>query len=276
MKYLIFGKKGWLASKFNEFLNDSQISYTDITDLPAIRREIKDKCPETVINAAGITGRPNIDWCEEHKAKTVAGNTTGPLNILQACSEKNIYWVHLGSGCIFQGKGPRGKGWKEDDSANPPSFYSWTKYWTDSVLKYFPVLIVRLRMPIDVYPSHRNLIDKLVNYPKVINADNSITVIPDFLNAVKQLIDKKKTGIYHLTNPGAIKPSRIMELYTKIVDPDHKYEVIPAEQLYSQGLAKAERANCVLNTDKLQKEGIKLKPIQQRIVEVIKEYKQNL
>lgn len=283
MTYLIFGKSGWLASKFNNFLKNSQISDVDITDLSAVRKELDDKKPEKVINAAGITGRPNIDWCEEHKLETVAGNVTGPLNILQACGERKIYWVHLGSGCIFQGDGPASakatagkKGWKENDEATPPSFYSWTKYWADSILKNFPVLIVRLRLPIDTEPNPRNLIDKLAKYSQVIDTENSITVIPDFLDAAKQLIDKKLTGIYHVTNPGVIKPSEIMQLYQDIIDSGHDFEVVSDRTLYEKGLVKATRSNCVLNTDKLKKEGIHLKPIQERIVEVIKEYKKSL
>jgi len=272
MKYLIFGFEGWLANKFKDYLGNALVSDVDITNLRALRKELEDKEPEVVINAAGITGRPNIDWCEEHKLETVAGNVTGPLNILRSCGEKNIYWVHFGSGCVFQGDN-NGLGWKEDNEAAPPSFYSWTKYWADSILKHFPVLIVRLRLPIDIEPNPRNLIDKLLEYSQVIDTQNSVTVIPDLLDAVKQLIDKKKTGIYHLTNPGTISPSEIMKLYQEEVNPNHKFEIISEKNLYEQDLAKAVRSNCVLNTDKLQKEGIKLKPIKERIKEVIKEYK---
>jgi len=276
MKYLIFGKNGWLAQKFNNLLEDSLISDVDITDLPAVRKELDEKKPKIVINAAGITGRPNIDWCEEHKLETIAGNVTGPLNILQACEERKIYWVHLGSGCVFQGNGSKGKGFREEDEANPPSFYSWTKYWTDSILKHFLVLIIRLRMPVDNKPSSRNLIDKLTKYSQIIDSENSITVIPDLLEAAKKLIDKRKTGIYHLVNPGVIKPSEIMEFYKKEINPNHQFKVITDEDLYKKGLATARRSNCVLNSDKLQKEGIYLKPIKERIIEIIKEYKRNL
>lgn len=278
MKYLILGQQGWLAQKFNKFLKDSEISMVDILDLDALRKELDEKKPAVVINCAGITGRPNIDWCEEHKVETVTGNVTVPLNILQACSERRIYWVHLGSGCIFQGEGPDGKGFSEEDDnkAQPPSFYSWTKYWADQILKNFPVLIVRLRLPVDKEPNPRNLIDKLAKYSQIIDVENSITVIPDFLETTKKLMDKKRVGIYHLVNPDVIAPSEIMELYKKIVNPNHQFKVISEEEIYKQGLAKAERSNCFLNTDKLQKEGIILKPIKERIVEIMEEYKKNL
>jgi len=274
MKYLIFGKGGWLAQKFNNFLEDSYVSDVDITDLPAVRRELREMDPEVVINAAGKTGRPNIDWCEDHKAETIAANVIGPLNIKLACCERDIYWMHLSSGCIFQGSGPHGKGFMEYDKATPPSFYSWTKYWTDTILNNFPVLIVRLRLPIDTEPNPRNLINKLIKYPKVIDSENSVTVIPDFLYATKILMEKRKLGIYHVVNPGTISPSRIMELYTEMIDPDHRFEVIRDDDLYKQGLAKAVRSNCVLNTSRLEEDGVFLPPINERIKEVLNEYKQ--
>lgn len=276
MEYLIFGKDGWLANKLKNYLGDAIVSDVDVLDLSAVRRELNEKKPEVVINAAGITGRPNIDWCEDHKLETIAGNVTVPLNLLQATQEKGFYMVHFGSGCIFQGDGPDGKGFKEEDKAEPPSFYSWTKFWADSILKHFPVLIVRLRLPIDIEPSSRNAIDKVLKYENVIDSENSVTVMPDLLKATKQLIEKKKTGIFHVTNPGTISPAKIMELYKQIIDPSHEFKVIKDEDLYAKGLAKAKRSNTILNTEKLETVGIHLKPIQERIVEVIEEYKKNM
>lgn len=275
-KILIFGKNGWLAQKFNDFFDNSQISEVDITDLSAINAELDSIKPDIVINAAGKTGRPNIDWCEDNDKETLIANVIGPRNLSRACSKRNIYWVHLSSGCIFQGLGPKDKGFTENDLATPPSWYSWTKYFADQFLKDKPVLIIRLRLPIDVVPNPRNLINKLIKYPKVIDDKNSVTVVPDLLRAVKELIEVKATGIYNVVNPGIISPAEIMSIYKKIVDPNHKFEVIQTEQLYKQGLASAARSNCYLNTNKLQAQGIKLKDINQRIVEIIKEYKKNI
>ena len=277
MKYLIFGKsKGWLAGKFNNFLEDSLISDVDITDLPAIRRELEETNPEVVINAAGTTGRPNIDWCEDHRLETIAGNVSGALNLELACAERNLYWVHLSSGCVFQGSGPHGRGFMEDDSPAPPSFYSHTKHWADEILKNFPVLIIRLRLPIDNEPNPRNLIDKLSKYQKIIDSENSMTVIPDFLFATKKLIEKKCTGVYHVVNPGIMRPSEIMMLYKEIIDPNHGFEVISGEDLYGMGLAKAVRSNCILNTEKLEEEGIVLPDIRGRIKEILYDYRESL
>lgn len=33
--------------------------------------DIQNIKPTHVFNAAGVTGRPNVDWCESHKTETI-------------------------------------------------------------------------------------------------------------------------------------------------------------------------------------------------------------
>ena len=33
--------------------------------------------PTHVLNSAGVTGRPNVDWCEDHKQETIRANVVG-------------------------------------------------------------------------------------------------------------------------------------------------------------------------------------------------------
>ncbi|MBI2624093.1 sugar nucleotide-binding protein [Candidatus Parcubacteria bacterium] len=290
MKYLITGgPRGWIAQKFAAFLENAELSAVDVTDATAVAAELDQARPEVIINTAGKTGGPtvspsgqpgrNIDWCEDHKVETFTSNVVGPVELVTACKARDIRLVHLSSGCIFQGRGHLAGGFREEDAAAPPSFYSWTKYWADQYLmQAWPdgVLILRLRMPTDAEPGPRNLITKLVGYPKVIDAENSLTVVPDLLAATKQLIEQGAAGIYHVTNPGSITHREIMELYTELVDPQHTYELIAVDELYRQGLATATRSNCVLNTEKLARAGVKLPPIRERLREVMAEYAKNL
>ena len=132
-----------------------------------------------MINAAGKTGRPNVDWCESHQEETYRANVVGALTLAEACSEASVYLLHLGSGCIFYGPSPSPGGWLEDDHANPSAFYSRTKYAADLVLSRLPgVGIARLRMPIDEVPGQRNLITKLARYSEVIDVDSSLDGVP--------------------------------------------------------------------------------------------------
>lgn len=269
MTILIFGR-GWLGSKINAYFDGSVLSPVDITDYLAVRAELERVKPDAVINAAGKTGRPNIDWCEEHKLETLSSNVTGPQVLLRATHEFGVHFTHLSSGCIYEGDGG-GAGWREVDPPNFfGSFYSRTKIMAETALREFPVLIARIRMPFDDKPSERNLINKLLKYDQVISVPNSITVIPDLLKALSQLICDRRTGIYNIVNPGALTHPEILEMYRKTVDSTHTYQIIPLEALAQ--LTKTGRSNCVLNTDKLAEEGVSMRESHQAVQECLNSY----
>lgn len=272
-KILVFGA-GWLGHKFAEQLG-GQLAPTDISDSSAVAHILDEVKPEIVVNTAGKTGRPNIDWCEDHKIETINSNITGALVLMRACVDRGIQLAHLSSGCIFDGAAPGPNGFSEEDEAKPVSFYSWSKATADEILKKFPVLILRLRMPIDGEPGPRNLISKLASYPNIIDVENSVTIVDDLLSATAALIEKKKTGIYNVTNPGHVFHRDIMRWYKEIVDPSHVYTLIPGDELLSRGLTKAGRSNCVLDTTKLQNEGIILENAEDAIKACLREYALN-
>ena len=273
MKYLIFGN-GYLGNKYKKFLgNEAEISNADIGNIEEVRTVLDEKKPEVVINCAGRTGRPNIDWCEidGNKEETMYSNVVGPLVLAKECSLNNIFMVHLGSGCIYQGDN-KGKGFTEEDIPNLkdiPSFYSLTKFMSEYMLKQFPILQLRLRMPVDSTKSSRNFITKITTYEKVINEANSITVIDDLVKTTIELIKRKRTGIYNVTNRGSITHKEILDKYKELVDKNFKYTLIDTKDLKT----KAGRSNCVLNTDKLKKEGIELPEIHKIIEDILKNYK---
>ena len=103
MKVMIFGSRGYLGGYFHTLYPDAVCSDVDIADPKAVSSILDAENPDVVINTAGRTGRPNVDWCEDHKLETMHSNVTGPLVLLEECGKRNIYWVHLGSGCVYKG-----------------------------------------------------------------------------------------------------------------------------------------------------------------------------
>ena len=269
MRILIFGN-GYIGNKFKKRLPDAFLWPTDITQLGAVNHAIDVIKPEIVLNCAGKTGRPNVDWCEDHKEETMASNVLGPLVIARACLARGILMVHIGSGCIYTGDND-GNGFTEDDTPNFfGSFYSRTKIISEQILKEFPILQLRLRMPFDSEPSPRNFITKIVNYKNIISVPNSISVINDFITASLELINRKRTGIYNMTNPGAMTNAEILNIYREHVDPSHSYKLINLNEL--SNVVKTGRSNCILNTNKLAAEGIIMPPIEQAVRNALKEY----
>jgi len=261
MTTLVFGR-GFLGERLARELPRAVLHPADIADETAVRAALADYRPAAVVNAAGKTGRPNVDWCETHQVETYRSNVEGPLVLARACAAFDAYLLHLGSGCIFYGPSPTPGGWREHDFANPTSFYSRTKYAADLVLSKLPnVGIARLRMPIDAQPGPRNLITKLAGYKQVIDVENSVTIVDDLAAVVRGLLERRATGVFHVTNPGTMRHRDLLALYREIVDPTHSCELIADEELVARGLATHARSNCILRSDRLAELGITMRPI---------------
>lgn len=269
-KIQIFGE-GYLGKRMLEHLpGDVYITPTDIADHVAVATVLDVVKPAVVVNCAAKTGRPNIDWCESNPEETVRSNVLGPLVLAQECAKRGIFMAHIGSGSVYQGDNG-GRGFSEMDLPNDSgSLYGLSKVISERALVAFPVLQLRIRLPIDSEPGPKNLITKLVKYRKVISAQNSVTVIPDFLEAAKLLIERRKTGIYNVTNPGTITHQEILNLYREVVDAGFTYEVMGAEELAK--VTKAGRSNCILSTTKLAGEGVSMRPVKDAVRATIAAY----
>jgi len=266
-RILLFGASGYLGTYLRERFPDAICLKGDIADRSFVVGELDRVKPSIVLNAAGKTGRPNVDWCEDHKEETLRANVIGPLVLVEECVKRGIYLVHIGSGCIYSGVSPKG-GFTEDDPPNfSGSFYSLTKFTSDLLLQRFPVLNLRLRMPFDGTTNERNLIVKLAKYKKVLDEPNSLTYVPDFLEALDALVAKKAVGTFNVINPGPLSPFAIMEEYRKVVDPQHTFERLTVKELKT--VAKAERSNCILSGEKLKKEGVVMKPSSDALSEAL-------
>ena len=78
---------------------NSEVRIENRADVEAELDKIK---PTHALMSAGITGRPNIDWCEDHKAETIRTNVIGTLNVADLCCLKGIHTTVYATGCIFK------------------------------------------------------------------------------------------------------------------------------------------------------------------------------
>jgi dTDP-4-dehydrorhamnose reductase len=254
MKVLIFGGSGYLGSTIQRKLYPEAIAPTSsevyISDDIAVSRAIAIVHPDLVINAAGFTGRPNIDECEHKPYRTIQCNTEGPIVIAEACRMFKCRLVHLGSGCIYQ-QNDRPAPFTEED---PPNFfgsmYSRSKIAADGLLGHMPnVLNLRLRMPFDGSWNERNLLVKLSKYPRALDVPNSMTSLDTLLFSIEALVALGAEGTFHVVDDGTSSLFQLAELYQKIVDPNHRFERLELDSL--DEVAKAGRSNCVLSNTKL-------------------------
>jgi 3,5-epimerase/4-reductase len=143
--YLIFGKNGWIGGKITELLKEQGKKYfladSRTYNREDVIKEIELYKPTHVLNAAGVTGRPNVDWCESHKVETIRTNVIGCLNLADICAEKGIHHLLYATGCIFEYDNEHvigGQGFLETDTPNfHGSYYSHTKVYQANFFFFF-------------------------------------------------------------------------------------------------------------------------------------------
>lgn len=281
MKICVLGK-GFIAEHLSY---DKPNVYLE-PNVKNIENFIDDYKPDTIISCIGKTGNPNIDWCENNKESSLIGNLMVPSLLAEVCHKKSIHLIQINSGCIFYGNSPHFNksalsqeivydyGWKENDLANPKSFYSKTKYGCDLIIGDMPnVTVLRIRMPISEKNHPRNLINKLKNYQKIINIKNSVTFTNDLVRCIHHMIHKKYTGIFHVTNPEPLTAVEVMEEYKKYI-PYHQFEIISEKDLSE--LTLAPRSNCILDCSKLENTGFLMTPTQEALQQCMANYINNI
>lgn len=274
-KILLFGGTGFIGSMLKDALMAKGYEVADprvdVRNLDAIRQEIEKTSPDYIVNATGITGKPNVDWCEDQPGETYSVNVAGAINVATAAYEKGIKVAQMSSGCIYDGDND-GKGFSEEDEPNFfGSLYSRTRVLSDKALREFPnVLQLRIRIPIMGQKNRKNLIDKLILYPKMINMMNSCTVMEDFIPATIELMERGETGVFNMTNMGAMDHVGIMTLYKEIVDPNYQINVMSDEE---QAALNKRRSNTVLTSNKREALGIHMPPLEESLRRVLETYK---
>src|SRR6266446_1754795 len=107
---LLLGASGYIGQAFEQELKSRHWPFAplsrkqvDYTRFDLLLNYLREKKPAFVINAAGYTGKPNVDACETARADTLQGNTLLPLTIAQACAAAGVPFGHVSSGCIYAG-----------------------------------------------------------------------------------------------------------------------------------------------------------------------------
>jgi len=296
---LLLGTTGYIGQAFQTeltrrgerfvALSRSQVDYTKFQSLYDY---LKSSRPSFIINAAGYTGKPNVDACESAKADTLQGNTLFPQVLANACAALEIPWGHVSSGCIFAGAWiDYGDGWVvEKDMTKPEfraiakdspekirgfdetmapnfsfrdepcSFYSGTKALGEEAIQDVGhSYIWRLRIPFDEFDNPRNYLTKIQRYPKVYNNFNSLSHRGDFVNAcLDSWFQKVPFGTYNVTNPGYVSTAEVLEMIKEILKPEREFEFWKSDvEFYTTG-AVAARSNCIMDSSKLLKAGIQM------------------
>lgn len=272
--WVVFGGKGWIGQQFCNELNRRQISYSippcRMDDTEALRSYLQTLQPSRVISLIGRThgGQyTTIDYLEQGRPQLVENirdNLYGPVTTALVCRELGIHFTYLGTGCIFTYDASHpvpnetvssvATGFVECSEPNFfGSSYSIVKGFTDRIMHLLgdTMLNLRIRMPINDDLQHpRNFLYKILHYEKICSIPNSMTVLPDMLPIMVQMIQDQCVGTYNMTNPGYISHNEILEMYKRFLDPTFTYQNFTLEEQHR--ILLSERSNNTLETKKLE------------------------
>ena len=300
---ILLGATGYIGQAFDKELNQRGIPFRPLSrkeinyaDYRVLRATLQKEKPEFVINAAGFTGKPNVDSCENQKGETIAGNITLAHTVAQACDVAGIKLGFVSSGCIYTGakvrkecgtwavedrlteplvsellskRSERVAGFAETDEPNfcfahnNCSFYSGTKALAEEVMAGFPDFYVwRLRIPFDEFDGSRNYLSKVQRYAKVYQNWNSISHRRDFVAAcLDSWLQKIPAGAYNVVNPGYISTREVVEKIQKCLKPAWKAQFWQSDDEFYRFGAITPRSNCILDTSKIHKAGIRIRSV---------------
>ncbi len=286
---ILLGGSGFIGSAFARELAARNVDFTsvsrsecDYTKFDAINGLIKRGKPDLVINASGVTGVPNVDWCETHRKETIAGNIIAATAISDACYSNGAILGHISSGCIYDGGRPTDAPWTEEDPPNfnfdsgRCSFYSGTKAIAEWKIAANPLAYVwRFRLPFCEEADPKNVITKLVGYSAIYDTPkNSMSHLGECVRAaVDTWANGCRRGIYNIVSPGALTNREIVELIQAILKPNREYDRWVQEPEFYKDFALAPRSNCVLSCKKLLDTGVIMRPVRQAMMETLANYK---
>ncbi len=267
-RVLILGK-GFLGERLQEAFH-CNISDRKIYSFQDAEEEIEKYKPKTIINCIGSTGARNVDDCELDKEKTLFANTFVPIILAEIALRHKMKLVHISSGCIYQFDYDKDRPIGEEKIPDfHYLFYSRGKVYAERALEVFcnefNVLIPRIRIPLDNRPHPKNILNKLIQYKRVIDLPNSVTYIPDFIKALEHLMRIDAKGIYNVVNKDGLRYPDLLMVYKKHV-PHFEYEVIDYRIL------NIVRTNLIMSTEKLENTGFPIRGIHEVLEECVEGY----
>lgn len=223
-RILIVGSNGMLGQRTVEFYLDQknyellclsvedksvidEVDYLscDLADKEKIKKAVYDFCPDSIINVAAYT---NVDLSETERELAWKINVKGVEYLAEASRIIDAHLIHISTDYIFDGKnGP----YSESALPNPLGYYGRTKLASENALKISGINYTILRTNV-LYGTAKNsrpdfvkwVVNKLRNNEQiriVTDQINNPTFIDDLVQAINQVIEFRKYGIYNIGGP---------------------------------------------------------------------------
>ena len=231
----------------------------DVTDRAAVLAAITAAQPETIVHAAAWTA---VDACEGDPAHAQRVNTDGTRNVVEAARAVDARVVYFSTDYVFDGEKP--DPYVETDTPNPQSEYGRSKLGGERALGGDDT-IVRISW---VCGRHGNNMVKTIlrlaaehdTLQFVDDQRGNPTFADDAARMVARLVEERRSGIFHVTNQGAVSWFEFAQsvLSSAGLDPARVSPIATADLVPQRPAPRP--ANSVLDNAALRAAGISLLP----------------
>lgn len=210
----VIGANGQLGTDLVKVLSDWDLvpltrSDLNICDYGQTRRVIEDAKPDIVINTAAYN---RVDDCEDEVGKAFTVNAFAVRNLAQICADLDSVFVHISTNYVFDGR--KREPYTEDDLPNPLSVYGVSKlageyFARNYCSKHFVVRTSGLYGVAGSRAKGGNFVETMIRLAtegKPIRVVDDQVLTPtytrDLSEKLKELVQTKVYGLYHITNSG--------------------------------------------------------------------------
>lgn len=233
----------YLSRRFKDRLICPSRKELDITQEGIIHRFFLENKPSFVINFAAYT---NINEAEKErgnkKGLTWSNNFVGVKNLLRACRETSAHFIHISTDAVFPGTKDYPGPYAEDahlfKNARDINWYGYTKLKAEEEVKKHAAnyAIIRISHPFGNPKSPRDLITKTLS-----DIENGLglfidqlftpTFIDDLTDTIWAIIQKKRSGIFHVGCQGLVPRFEFDQYLAKKLNLKKKLIPVSMEEL---------------------------------------------
>lgn len=204
-------------------VEDATCAYTplDVTAPEEVKATVQEFGPDVVVNCAA---RSDVSTCEEHRNEAWATNARAVKRLARHCQEERARLVQISTDFVFDGtRGP----YDESARPDPVNYYGRTKlagenHTREAGRTKWTVVRTVLLYGTGTDLSRQNvvlwMVDRLRRKEPLHVVDDqwrTPTFVPDLVEGIETILQRGKTGLYHLSGPDMVS---IHELALQVAD----------------------------------------------------------
>ena len=216
--YYVLGPNGFLGKNCIKYLKKHGYTIYEsnerLDNINNIREEIIKSNAKYVICAAGISGKPTIEWCETHEQDTYHINYQNMIDIMKLTNTLQIHCTIFGSGYVYNGDKNI---YSEEDIPNYTDkiYCKWRCELEKHVNFFNNVLYLRIMYPITFDGNNKCFLTKMLKRLNTVHSTKlSLTIVPSLFPKIALLCEKNTIGIFNFVNRGSISLCELLDMYS--------------------------------------------------------------